>query len=318
VRFVDAISMGLRQGMERDGELILMGQDIAEYGGVFKITDGFVEAFGTERVRNTPLCESAILGCAMGLSLEGKPSMVEMQFADFVSCGFNQIVNNLAKTHYRWGSALNVTIRMPTGAGVAAGPFHSQSNEAWFAHVPGLKVVYPATPYDAKGLLASCLNEPNPVLFFEHKYMYRRVSGHVPAAYYELPIGRARHVRAGDEVAVITYGMGVQWAEEAAAKFPDMSLDITDLRSLLPWDREAVFEAVRRTGKVIILHEDTLTGGFGGEIAATITEHCFEYLDGPVTRVGALDTPVPFQADLEQQFLPRDRFFEKLQELAAY
>lgn len=318
LRFVDALSEGLRQAMEHNDRLILMGQDIAEYGGVFKITDGFLAQFGKQRVRNTPLCESGILGAALGLSLEGYPSMVEMQFADFVSCGFNQIVNNLAKTHYRWQHPVNVTIRMPTGAGVAAGPFHSQSNEAWFFHTPGLKVVYPAFPQDAKGLLTTSLKEPNPVLFFEHKYLYRRVTGPVPEAYYELPLGKAAVVAPGTDLSVVTYGSGVHWALEARERFPEVEAEIIDLRTLLPWDREAVFASVRKTSKVLFLQEDTRTGGIGAEIVAEIAEQCFEVLDGPVKRVGALDTPVPFNPALEEQFLPKERFFRALQELAAY
>jgi len=318
IRLVDAISEGLRQAMEEDDKLVLMGQDIAGYGGVFKITDGFLAQFGPERVRNTPLCESAILGCALGLSLEGYPCLVEMQFADFVSCGFNQIVNNLAKTHYRWSQPVNVTVRMPTGAGVAAGPYHSQSNEAWFFHVPGLKIVYPSTAYDAKGLLLSSLREPNPVLFFEHKYLYRREVGAVPEVAYSLPIGKAAVRKAGQDIAVITYGMGVNWALAAQEALPELSLHILDLRTLLPWDQEAVEAAVRQTGKAVVLHEDTLTGGIGAELAAWIAEHCFESLDAPVRRVGSLDTPVPFQAALEQQFLPEQRFRQALTELANY
>jgi len=317
MRFVDALSEGLREGLTRHPELILMGQDIAEYGGVFKVTDGLAESFGKDRVRNTPLCESAIIGAGLGLSLKGFKSMVEMQFADFVSCGFNQIVNNLAKLHYRWGEKADVVIRMPTGAGVGAGPFHSQSNEAWFTHVPGLKVLYPATPHDAKGLLLAAFNDPNPILFFEHKALYRSLSGPVPEGYYSEPIGKARLAREGDQVSVITYGMGVHWAEATVEKM-GIEADILDLRTLLPLDTEAILRTVRKTGKAIILHEDTLFGGFGGELSAFIAEHLFEYLDGPVLRVGSLDTPVPFASVLEQQFLPQDRFAEALEKLLAY
>ncbi len=316
-RFVDAVSEGLRQAMEKHDRLVLMGQDIAEYGGVFKITQGFVEQFGTERVRNTPLCESAIIGIGLGLSLRGYKSMVEMQFADFVSCGFNQIVNNLAKLHYRWGQAADVVIRMPTGAGVGAGPFHSQSNEAWFAHTPGLKVVYPATPRDAKGLLLAAFDDPNPVLFFEHKALYRSLSDAVPDDYYTVPIGRARLAREGDQLSVITYGMGVHWAQRACDEL-GISADIVDLRSLLPLDYEAIDRSVQKTNKAIVLHEDTLFGGLGGELAAYIGEHLFEHLDGPVLRVASLDTPVPFARALEQQFLPVDRFREAMGRLLAY
>ena len=317
-RFVDAISEGLRQAMERDQNLVLMGQDIAEYGGVFKVTEGFVKKFGKERVRNTPLCESAILGAGLGLSLAGRASMVEMQFADFVSCGFNQIINNLAKTHYRWGHGVNVTVRMPTGAGVGAGPFHSQSNEAWFAHVPGLRIVYPATPYDAKGLLTTALLEPNPVLFFEHKYLYRSLEGPVPNSYYNLPLGKARVFQEGTDISIVTYGLGVHWAYDVSREFQDTSIEIVDLRTLLPWDREAVFESVRKTGKCLVLHEDTEVGGFGGEIAASVQEACFQYLDAPVMRLGSLETPVPFNPILEQQFLAGSRLKSRLAELLFY
>lgn len=317
-RFVDAVAEALRQAMEHDEKLVLMGQDIAEYGGVFKVTEGFVERFGKERVRNTPLCESAILGASLGLAVQGRASMVEMQFADFVSSGFNQIVNNLAKTHYRWGQPVNVTVRMPTGAGIGAGPFHSQSTEAWFTHVPGLKVVYPSTPFDAKGLLTTSLTDPNPVLFFEHKALYRSVKGMVPQEYYNLPLGVARIVMAGDDATIVTYGAGVQWAINLAEKFPDTSIEIIDLRTLVPWDRETVRASVRKTGRVLVLHEDTLTGGFGGEIAAAIGEECFGDLDAPVLRAAALDTPVPFSRELEEQFLPKGRLRQQLERLLAY
>lgn len=317
-RFVNAISDGLRQAMERDPKLVLIGQDIAEYGGVFKVTEGFVETFGKERVRNTPLCESAILAAGLGLALRGRASMVEMQFADFVTCGFNQIVNNLAKNHYRWGHSVNVTVRMPTGAGVGAGPFHSQSTEAWFTHVPGLKIVYPSTPFDAKGLLTTSLIDPNPVLFFEHKYLYRSIEEFVPDGYYNLPLGKAKVVQEGSDLTVVTYGWGVHWAKDVAKEFPESQIEIIDLRTLLPWDRETVFESVRKTNKCLVLHEDTLTGGFGGEIAASIQEECFEYLDAPVVRLGSLDTPVPFNVELEKQFLAQHRLKEKLGMLLAY
>jgi 2-oxoisovalerate dehydrogenase E1 component len=318
LRFVDAISEGLRQQLEKDSRLVLMGQDIAAYGGAFKITEGFVQQFGEQRIRNTPLCESAILGTALGLSLEGYPSMVEMQFADFVSVGLNQIVNNLAKIHYRWGQNANVVVRMPTGAGVGAGPFHSQSNEAWFTHIPGLKVVYPATPLDAKGLLIASLNDPNPVLFFEHKALYRSVTGLVPETYYEIEIGKAKQVLNGEEIIIITYGSGVHWAIDYAAAHPDYSIGILDLRTLLPLDTDAIKKAVRDTGRVLVLHEDTLTGGFGGEIAAWIAEHCFEWLDAPVMRCASLDTPVPFSTVLEKEFLATARLDASIQKLRSY
>jgi 2-oxoisovalerate dehydrogenase E1 component len=318
LRMIDAIKEGLHQSMQQHSNLILMGQDIAEYGGAFKITEGFVEKFGKERVRNTPLCESAILGAALGLSLEGFKSMVEMQFADFVTMGFNQIVNNLAKIHYRWGQNADVVIRMPTGGGVGAGPFHSQSNEAWFVHIPGLKVVYPSTPADAKGLLIAAINDPNPVMYFEHKALYRSVSGPVPEEYYEVEIGKARQVQEGEDLSIITYGAGVHWAEDYAAEHTDISIDIVDLRTLLPLDYEAIAASVKRTGKVLLLHEDTLIGGIGAEIAAWISENCFEYLDAPVVRCASLDTAVPFNTELENNFLAKARLGEKVERLMEY
>jgi len=317
-RLVDAVSDGLRQGLEKDPGLIIMGQDIAEYGGVFKVTDQFHKDFGKERIRNTPLCESAILGSALGLSIRGRASVVEMQFADFVTCGFNQIINNLSKTHYRWNQAVNVTVRMPSGAGVGAGPFHSQSNEAWFFHTPGLKVVYPSNPYDAKGLLTTSLLDPNPVIFFEHKYLYRSVEGEVPDGYYNLPLGKGNIVSKGEDITVVTYGWGVSWCMEVQKMLPEVSLEIIDLRTLLPWDEELVFESVKNTGKCIVVHEDCLTGGIGGEIAATISEKCFKNLDAPVMRVGSLDTPVPFSNHLEQQFLGKRILADKIKELSAF
>lgn len=316
-RYVDAISDALRQSMECFPELVLMGQDIADYGGVFKITDGFVAQFGKERVRNTPLCESAIVGAALGLSIKKKKAMVEMQFADFVTCGFNQIVNNLAKSHYRWGQNADVVVRMPTGAGSAAGPFHSQSNEAWFVHTPGLKVVFPSNPYDAKGLLNAAIEDPNPIMYFEHKLLYRSVSGPVPDEYYTVPIGKAKLVREGDTLSIITYGLGVHWATRLAEEM-NLDADILDLRTLLPWDEKAVRQTVEKTGRVLLLHEDTLTGGLGGEIAAWIAEHCFEHLDGPVQRVASLDTAIPFSPPLEQAFLPQQRLRERVEKLLAY
>jgi len=317
-RMIDAISEGLKQSMQKHSNLILMGQDIAEYGGAFKITEGFVQEFGKDRVRNTPLCESAIVGAALGLSLQGFKSVMEMQFADFVSVGFNQIVNNLAKIYYRWGQNADVVIRMPTGAGVGAGPFHSQSNEAWFTKVPGLKVVYPTTPMDAKGLLIAAINDPNPVMFFEHKALYRSISGEVPETYYEIEIGKARHIREGDEVSIITYGSGVHWAEDYAAEHPEISIDILDLRTLAPLDYFAIREAVQRTGRVLVLHEDTLIGGIGGEIVAWIAENCFSMLDAPVLRCASLDTPVPFSIELEKNFLAKARLDESVQRLLSY
>ncbi|MDO7875192.1 dehydrogenase E1 component subunit alpha/beta [Hymenobacter sp. ASUV-10] len=317
IRFIDAIQEGLRQSMEKYPELVLMGQDIADYGGVFKITDGFVAQFGKARVRNTPLCESAIVGAGLGLSIKKKKAMVEMQFADFVTCGFNQIVNNLAKSHYRWGQNADVVVRMPTGAGTAAGPFHSQSNEAWFTHTPGLKVVYPSNPHDAKGLLCAAFEDPNPVMYFEHKLLYRSLTGPVPEAYYTTPIGQAVLAQEGDELSVITYGMGVHWAQQLCKEL-NISADVLDLRTLLPWDQEAVRRTVEKNGRVLVLHEDTLTGGLGGEIAAWIGEHCFSSLDAPVRRVASLDTAIPFAPPLESAFLPQQRLREQLVALRNY
>lgn len=318
LRFIDAIRDGMQESMKRHPNLVLMGQDIGEYGGAFKITEGLFDAFGSDRVRNTPLCESAIIGAALGMSLEGYKSMVEMQFADFVTAGFNQIVNNLAKMHYRWGQSADVVIRMPTGAGVGGGPFHSQSNEAWFTHTPGLKVVYPSTPEDAKGLLIAAFNDPNPVLFFEHKALYRSISGKVPVGYYETEIGKARLVQKGSDCSVITYGSGVHWAMEFAAQHPGLSVDILDLRTLQPLDFDAIHASVKRTGKVLVLHEDTLTGGIGGEISAWIGEHCFAHLDAPVMRCASLDTPVPFAAELEKVFLAKSRLKATIEKLLSY
>ncbi len=317
-RFIDAIQDGLRQSMQKYPDLVIMGQDVAEYGGVFKITEGFVEEFGKARVRNTPICESAIVGAGLGLSIAGMKAVVEMQFADFVTCGFNQIVNNLAKIHWRWGQNADVVVRMPTGAGSAAGPFHSQSNEAWFFHTPGLKIVYPAFPGDAKGLLAAAIEDPNPVMYFEHKNLYRAIREDVSDDFYTVEIGKARTISEGSDVSVITYGMGVHWAMEAAKKNPDISIDILDLRTLAPLDTEAIYKSVRRTGKVIVLHEDCMTGGIGGELVALINENCFQDLDSPVKRVASLDTPVPFTETLEDNFLPKQRFFEALVELNNY
>ncbi|MBS1684602.1 MAG: dehydrogenase E1 component subunit alpha/beta [Bacteroidetes bacterium] len=318
-RLVDAVSDGLRQSMERYNDLVIMGQDVAEYGGVFKITEGFVEKFGKDRVRNTPICESGVLSAALGLSVKGMKSVVEMQFADFVSTGFNPIVNNLAKSYWRWGQNADIVVRMPTGAGVGAGPFHSQSNEAWFTHVPGLKVVYPSNPVDAKGLLCEAINDPNPVMFFEHKFLYRNaeIESEVPDAYYTTPIGKAVLAAEGDDVSIITYGLGVLWAKEAVKEL-GLSADIVDLRTLLPYDKDAIETSVRKSGKAIVLHEDTLVGGIGGEIAAYISEHLFTSLDAPVMRVASLDTPVPFALSLERNFLPKERFKAKLSELANY
>ncbi len=318
MRLVDAVSEGLRVGMEYHPNLIVMGQDVGDYGGVFKVTEGFTEKFGKERVRNTPLCESAILGSSVGLSLENVKSVVEMQFGDFVSTGFNQVVNNIAKLHYRWGQNVDTVIRMPTGAGVGAGPFHSQSNEAWFLHTPGLKVVYPSTPAEAKGLLLAALEDPNPVMFFEHKFLYRTVSGEVPEGFYTTPIGKANLVREGNELSIITYGLGVHWATKYLEEHPDIDADVLDLRTLSPLDHEAIKATVEKTGKLLILHEDCQTGGIGADIAAHISEYYFELLDAPVVRVSSLDTPVPFAKDLEAKFLANHRLDKKLTFLRQY
>lgn len=317
MRFIDAISDGLREAMRKHDKLVLMGQDIAEYGGVFKVTEGFVDEFGKDRVRNTPLCESAIIGAGLGLSIKGWKAMVEMQFADFVSVGFNQIVNNLAKIHYRWGQNADVVVRMPTGAGVAAGPFHSQSNEAWFFHTPGLKIAYPAFPEDAKGLLTRAFEDPNPVLFFEHKALYRSVSGEVPEGYYSLPFGKANVVREGTDLTIVTYGMGVHWAMKLADAH-DASIEVIDLRTLAPLDTETIFASVNKTNRALVLHEDCLTGGIGGELSALITEHCFSDLDAPVKRCASLDTPVPFAEVLEHNFLASNRLNEAVDGLLRY
>ena len=317
LRFIDAISQGLKQAMEQHKTSVIMGQDIADYGGVFKVTDGFMEAFGKDRVRNTPLCESAIVGAALGLSIMGRKAIMEMQFADFATVGFNQIINNLAKLYYRWGENADVVIRMPTGAGVGAGPFHSQSNEAWFFHTPGLKIVYPSSPEDAKGLLIAAIEDPNPVLVFEHKALYRSLSGNVPSNYYTTEIGKAKLVNKGNDISIITYGMGVHWAMKAIDKL-NISADILDLRTLLPLDKDAIFKTANKTGKVLILHEDCLTGGIGGEISALINENCFESLDAPILRCASLDTPVPFAEDLEKQFLANSTLENKINTLINY
>jgi 2-oxoisovalerate dehydrogenase E1 component len=317
MRFVDAIAQGLGQAMEHHDDLVIMGQDIAEYGGVFKITEGLLEKFGHGRVRNTPICESAILSAAMGLSINGYKAVVEMQFADFVSSGFNPIVNYLAKSHYRWGQKADVVVRMPCGAGVGAGPFHSQTNEAWFTHTPGLKVVYPAFPEDAKGLLASSIADPNPVLFFEHKALYRSVRGMVPQNYYHLPLGKAAVLTHGDQVALITYGAGVHWALELSEDLK-AHCRIVDLRSLAPLDKETIIEVVKATGKVLLLQEDSMFGGIASDLSAIISEECFEYLDAPIRRVASLETPIPFASALEQQYLAKNRLMETLEDLLAY
>ena len=318
IRFIDAIREGLIQSMEKYPELVLMGQDIAEYGGAFKVTEGLVDLYGKDRVRNTPLCESAIVGAGLGLSISGMKAMVEMQFADFVTCGFNQIVNNLAKIYWRWGQNADVVVRMPTGAGTGAGPFHSQSNEAWFFHTPGLKIVYPSNPVDAKGLLNAAIEDPNPVLYFEHKYLYRSLKAEVPEAYYTSEIGKAVSVSTGTDMTIITYGLGVHWALEEMSKRDGVSTEIIDLRTLMPLDEKSIYAAVKKTGKVIVLHEDCLAGGIGGEISALISEHCFEFLDAPVMRVASLNSPVPFAESIEKIFLPKSRLNSAVDRLLSY
>ena len=318
IRFIDAISEGMKQSFEKYPNLVIMGQDIAEYGGAFKITEGFVEAFGKDRIRNTPICESAIVSTAMGLSINGYKAIVEMQFADFVSTGFNPIVNYLAKNHYRWDEKADVVVRMPCGAGVQAGPFHSQTNEAWFTKTPGLKVVYPAFPYDAKGLMTTAINDPNPVLFFEHKALYRSIYQEVPKDYYTLPLGKASLLKEGEDITIVTFGAGVHWALEVLDKNPDIKADLLDLRTLQPLDTQAIYASVKKTGKLIILQEDSLFGGIASDISALVTEHCFEQLDGPVRRVASLETPIPFTKNLEDQYLPKNRFEKELKDLLAY
>jgi 2-oxoisovalerate dehydrogenase E1 component len=317
MRFIDAITDGLRESMKKHDNLVLMGQDIAEYGGVFKVTEGFVETFGKDRVRNTPLCESAIVGAGLGLSIKGWKAMVEMQFADFVTCGFNQIVNNLAKLHYRWEENADVVVRMPSGASVAAGPFHSQTNEAWFFHVPGLKIAYPAFPEDAKGLLCRAFEDPNPVLFIEHKALYRSIEGEVPEGYYSLEFGKARMIQSGSKATVITYGLGVHWMLDYLKHNPS-DIDLIDLRTLSPLDYDTIFESVKKTGRALVVHEDNMTGGIGGEISARITEECFEYLDAPVMRCASMDTPIPFSAVLELQYLANRKLVASLEKLLQY
>jgi 2-oxoisovalerate dehydrogenase E1 component len=318
MRFIDAIQDALRESMRKHDRLVLMGQDIAEYGGVFKVTEGFVEEFGKGRVRNTPLCESAIVGAGLGLSMKGHKAMVEMQFADFVTCGFNQIVNNLAKLHYRWAENADVVVRMPTGGGAAAGPFHSQSNEAWFFHTPGLKIAYPAFPSDAKGLLCQSFEDPNPVLFFEHKMLYRSIEEEVSEGYFTLPFGKARVVSSGDKLTLVTYGLGVHWGMEVLKEEKYSGIELIDLRTLAPLDYETVMTSVKKTGRVVVLHEDSLTGGIGGELASRITEECFEYLDAPVTRCASLDTPIPFNAGLEINFMANNRLRSTLDKVLSY
>ena len=321
-RFVDAISDGLREKMKSDSSVIMMGQDIAEYGGVFKISKGFLDEFGIDRIKNTPIIESGIIGASMGMALEGFKPIVEMQFSDFVSCGFNQIANNLAKTHYRWDEPINVTIRMPSGGGMGAGPFHSQNNESWFTQIPGLKIVYPSNPVDAKGLLVSSIDDPNPVLFFEHKGLYRSIKADVNRSLYSINLGKGSIISSGDKLSIITYGLGVQWAIDAIKKLPQnlqTSIELIDLRTLIPWDKDLVFSSVKKTGKVMIIHEATYTSGFGAEIAATLSEQVFEYLDAPIIRLASLDMPTPFSSQIETKvFWPKDKIHSRISELLDY
>ncbi len=317
-RYVEAVSDGLKQSLEKYDNLLFMGQDIAEYGGVFNVSKGFLDQFGADRIRNTPICESAIVGMGLGLSIKKKKAVIEMQYADYVTSGFNQVVNNLAKSHYRWGQNADVVVRLPTGAGLQEGPHQSQSHEAWFFHTPGLKIVYPSNSYDAKGLLTAAIEDPNPIMFFEHKALYNSITELIPDDYYTVKIGEAKVVNQGDDVSIITYGMGVIWAKKMVEEINNISIEILDLRTLMPWDKQAVKKTVLKTGRVLVLHEDTLTGGIGAEITAWINENCFENLDAPVTRVGSLDTPVPFINSLEDNFLAKSRLKEKLKSLLDF
>ena len=318
LRLIDAISDSLKEGMRKYSDLVIMGQDIADYGGVFKITDGFTEEFGKDRVRNTPICESAVISTAYGLSVNGTKAVVEMQFADFVSSGFNPIVNLLAKSHYRWSQSADVVVRMPCGGGVGAGPFHSQTNEAWFTKTPGLKVVYPAFPSDAKGLLLTSIEDPNPVLFFEHKALYRSVRQEVPEGYYTIPFGKASVLKEGNEITIISYGAGIHWVLEILEMHPEIKADVIDLRTLQPLDVDTITESVKKTGKAIILQEDSMFGGIASDVSALIMENCFQYLDAPVKRVASLETPIPFEPGLESQYLAKNRFEKELIDLCAY
>ena len=321
LRYVDAIKESLFQSMKRDDKIILMGQDVAEYGGVFKITEGFLDEFGKDRIRNTPIIESGIIGAALGLSIEGFKPIVEMQFADFISCGINQVINNLAKTHYRWGQPVNVTLRMPTGGGVSAGPFHSQNLESLFMHIPGLKIVYPSSPYDAKGLLTSAIEDPNPILFFEHKLLYRTQKSDVPKKEYSLEIGKAKVIQEGQDLTVITYGLSTIWLKEILEELNDenISIELIDLRSLMPWDKNLVFDSIKKTNKVLIVHEANQTGGVGAEIAASISNDLFEFLDAPVERLGSIDIPTPFNNELEQEiFWPKNQIIQRIKKLERY
>ena len=321
IRYIDAIKECLDQKLEDDSSVLFYGQDIAEYGGVFKVSEGFLKKFGNDRIRNTPIIESGLVGMGLGVSLNGLKPVIEIQFADFITCAFNQIVNNLAKNYYRWGSSVNVTIRMPSGGGMGAGPFHSQNPEAWFCHVPGLKVVVPSNPMDAKGLLNSAIDDPNPVLFFEHKALYRSQIGEVPENLYHIELGKAKRVKEGDSLTIICYGLAVHWAIDAVDSLGEYEgrIEIIDLRTLIPWDKDLIRASVQKTGRVLILHEDHLTGGFGAEISAWISEHCFEYLDAPVTRLGSLDTPIPANEKIEKDvFWPKNQIHSSLTQSLNY
>jgi 2-oxoisovalerate dehydrogenase E1 component len=318
IRLVDAVSEGLYQSMEKYNELVIMGQDIAEYGGVFKVTDGFINKFGKERIRNTPICESSIVSAAYGLSVNGIKSVMEMQFADFASSGFNPIVNLLAKSHYRWGQKADVVIRMPCGAGIGAGPFHSQTNEAWFTKVPGLKIVYPAFPQDAKGLLIEAINDPNPILFFEHKALYRSVYQEVCSNYFTTEIGKSLVLRVGTQLTIVSYGAAIHWVLDILEKLNTISVDVIDLRTLQPLDVETIYNSVKKTGKAIIVQEDSLFGGIASDLSALINENCFEYLDAPVKRVGSIETPIPFNKELENQYLAKNNIEKSILDLINY
>jgi len=318
LRYVDTIRHTLDQNLARNPKLILMGQDIAEFGGVFKATEGLVDTFGKDKIRNTPLCESAVIGAGLGLAINGYKSVIEMQFGDFVSCGFNQIVNNLAKSHYRWGQAADVVVRLPSGAGTSAGPFHSQTNEAWFYRVPGLKIVYPSTPYDVKGLLNTAIDDPNPYIFLEHKSLYRSVKEFIPEEYYTIEVGKANIIKKGNDLSIVTYGIGVHWCESLLAEFDDYDIELIDLRSLLPWDKQTIEASVKKTGRLLLLTEDNLTGSIISDIAAWVSEHLFQFLDAPVKRVGSLDTPIPFAKNLEDQYLAKSQLKQAITDLLEY
>ena len=317
--YLQAISDGLRQEMRRDKRVYVIGEDVGVYGGAFKVTLGFQDEFGPWRVIDAPLAETAIVGSCTGAAMMGLRPVAEMQFADFISCAWDQLVTIAAKQNWRAGTPVPIVVRLPSGGGFSGGPFHSQNPESSFAHIAGLKVVCPATPHDAKGLLASAIEDPNPVLYFEHKHLYRRIKGEVPDERYTVPIGKARTHREGDEVTVVTWGAMVYTAEEAAKQLDDVSVEIIDLRTILPWDKQAVLESVRKTSKVLVLHEDTRTGGFGAEIAATIAEEAFEDLDAPLKRITAPDTPVPFSPPLEKAYIPQvEDVVKGIEELASY